>query len=117
MKTASPLLLLASRYLHLVTAADDASRLGKSLTGLPIYRTIGNTNAVQVSFDGQDLNLTLCKFWRVVSGRKLPFTNQSGSSATSVDYVMVVGSDCANCVNDIDPYVLPGPVSQATPPH
>jgi hypothetical protein len=43
------------------TAIKDADRLGVYLTGVPIYRTLGNTNVVQVSTDGQKLNLTLCE--------------------------------------------------------
>ena len=43
------------------TAIEDADRLGTYLTGLPIYRTAGNTNTVEVSIGGQDLNLTLCE--------------------------------------------------------
>lgn len=42
-------------------AIKDADRLGVYLTGIPIYRTLGNTNVVQVSMDGQKLNLTLCE--------------------------------------------------------
>lgn len=42
-------------------AIDDSARLGTYLTGIPIYRTVGNTNTVQISLNGQDLNLTLCE--------------------------------------------------------
>ena len=52
--------IIVSRLAHTM-AADDTIRLGTYLTGIPIYRTVGNTNAVQVSIGGQDLNLTLCE--------------------------------------------------------
>lgn len=58
-------LLFACHDLLQVTAFDDASRLGKYITGIPIYRTIGNTNAVQVSLEGQNLNLTLCELFKI----------------------------------------------------
>lgn len=57
-------LLLACHGLLQVTAFDDASRLGKYVTGIPIYRTVGNTNAVQAVLNGQNLNLTLCELFR-----------------------------------------------------
>lgn len=53
--------LLAIPLSRQVGAADDASRLGTSLTGIPIYRSVGNTNTVQVWLGGQGLNLTLCE--------------------------------------------------------
>lgn len=53
---------LLRQFGQAIAAQDiDEARLGIYLTGIPVYRTVGNTNAVQVSIDGQDLNLTLCE--------------------------------------------------------
>lgn len=55
----------SNSLLRRATALEDADRLGTYVTGIPIYRTIGNTNTVQVSLGGQSLDLTLCEsYWR-----------------------------------------------------
>jgi hypothetical protein len=95
---------------HLDRRARD-SRLGSNFTTIPIWRTLGGTNVINIGLGGegpgfttQPMNLTLCELCGECERGEVAvnggLTRWFGCLiATSINYLLVATLDCAGCVD------------------